>query len=294
MQTDLVNKIQQWHDHPEDFQLIERIPVTKTGCQWPVNLHEPVGDEITMVILDTETTGLSLEEDVIIELGLVKISYSKSAKRITSILDVVSLYEDPKRPIPEHITQLTGITQDMVTGKSIDEALVAQWLHDKQLTVAHNAKFDRPVFEKRFPNLTGLYWACSFQGIDWDVLSFESRKLKYLLKDAGWFYEGHRASIDCLAVAWLFYVVPESLTNLLDNARKNTVVVKALGAPFDVKDQLKARGYFWQPNEKYWCTEIFEADLPAEQGFLKDLYPRSETAAEYTMKSAKERFKSSV
>lgn len=98
-----------------------------------------------------------------------------------------------------------------------------------------------------------------------------------------------------MAEAWLFYVVPESLTNLLDNARKNTVLVKALGAPFDVKDQLKARGYFWQPNEKYWWTEIFEADLPTEQAFLKDLYPkRSETAAEYTMKSAKERFKSSV
>ena len=281
----------QWSAHPEDFQLIQRIPVTKSYCQWPIQLNEPVGDEITMVILDTETTGLSLEEDVIIELGLVKISYSKSAKRITSILDVVSLYEDPHRPIPENITQLTGITNEMVAGQKIDEALVTEWLHERQLTVAHNAQFDRPVFEKRFPHLSGLYWACSFQGIAWDELGCESRKLKYLLKDAGWFYEGHRASIDCLAVAWLFYIKPESLESLLDNARKKTAVVKAMAAPFDVKDQLKARGYYWNGSDKYWWTEIWENDLEAEKAFLKALYPRSETDAEYEIKSAKERFK---
>ena len=95
-----------------------------------------------MVVLDTETTGLSSETDVIIELGMVKVMYSKSLNRISSIIEVVSLYEDPLRPIPPLITQLTGITDDMVAGQKIDDAWVKAWQGNKPLFVAHNAKFD--------------------------------------------------------------------------------------------------------------------------------------------------------
>ena len=219
--TDLNERYQQWLARPEDFQLLERIPFTQKTAQWPQQLFEPVGDEVEMVILDTETTGLSATDDAIIELGMVKLMYSKSLNRITSIIEVISVYEDPQRPIPEQITRLTGITDEMVKNQRIDDEWVATWLGNKPLIVAHNAQFDRPFFEKRFPGLTDLYWACSIQGIKWSDLGFESRKLKYLLQDSGWFYEGHRASIDCLAVAWLLYTIPETLQQLLTTARLN-------------------------------------------------------------------------
>ena len=67
-----------------------------------------------MVLLDTETTGLSADDESIIELGMVKVLYSPSDKRIVSIVDVISLYDDPSKPIPELITELSGITDDMV------------------------------------------------------------------------------------------------------------------------------------------------------------------------------------
>ncbi|MCV6022403.1 DNA polymerase III subunit epsilon, partial [Escherichia coli] len=82
------------------------------------------------------------------------------------------------------------------------------WLSDDPLVVAHNAQFDRPFFEKRFAALGHLSWACSASGIDWKALGFESRKLEYLLLRLGWFYEGHRAATDCLAMAWLFHLLP--------------------------------------------------------------------------------------
>lgn len=289
---------QRFHDidqHPEDFRLLERIPLTKTANTWPLELSEPVGDELVMVLLDTETTGLSCEDDAIIELGMVKILYSKSQKRIVSILDVISLYEDPKRPIPEFITQLTGINDEMVAGQRIDDALVSQWLGDNTLVVAHNASFDRPFFEKRFSHLTHLPWACTARGIDWPELGFESRKLEYLLLRLGWFYEGHRASIDCLAMAWLFYVLPEAMVDMLETARRRTVSVKAFGAPFEVKDTLKEHGYRWHNGDKgankHWWRELDEKDLIAEQAFLDTVYHQGSQQAHYDYQDARSRFK---
>lgn len=230
-------------ERPEDFRLLERIPLTREPQSWPLEFSPLVGDEQPMVLLDTETTGLSAEDESIIELGMVKVLYSPSAKRIVSIVDVISLYEDPGKPIPELITELTSITDEMVQGQHIDDALVASWLSDDPLVVAHNAQFDRPFFEKRFAALGHLSWACSASGIDWKALGFESRKLEYLLLRSGWFYEGHRAATDCLAMAWLFHLLPESVANLLSEADRRTVLVRAFGAPFDVKDYLKERGY---------------------------------------------------
>ena len=122
--TDLNERYQQWLARPEDFQLLERIPFTQKTAQWPQQLFEPVGDEVEMVILDTETTGLSATEDAIIELGMVKLMYSKSLNRITSIIEVISVYEDPQRPITEQITRLTGITDEMVKNQRIDDEWV--------------------------------------------------------------------------------------------------------------------------------------------------------------------------
>ncbi len=135
----------------------------------------------------------------------------------------------------------------------------------------------------------------SAMGIDWNSLGFESRKLKYLLQDSGWFYEGHRASIDCLAVAWLFYIEPESLVQLLHNARQTSAIVRAIGAPFDAKDQLKERGYRWHNGDKgqakHWWLEVTSAKLDEEKLFLTQLYPRFEQQGLIEMKNALNRFK---
>ena len=293
--TDLNERYQQWLARPEDFQLLERIPFTQKTAQWPQQLFEPVGDEVEMVILDTETTGLSATDDAIIELGMVKLMYSKSLNRITSIIEVISVYEDPQRPIPEQITRLTGITDEMVKNQRIDDEWVATWLGNKPLIVAHNAQFDRPFFEKRFPGLTELYWACSIQGIKWSDLGFESNKLKYLLQDSGWFYEGPRASIDCLALAWLLYTLPETLQQLLTTARQTSVLVRAIGAPFDAKNELKNRGYRWDNGDKghpkHWWREISSQELAEEKAFLALLYPQIEQQAVFETKNARSRFK---
>ena len=59
------------------------------------------------VVFDIETTGLSPVYDRITEIGAVKIEDGKIVDRYSQLIN-------PKRPIPQEITELTGITNEMV------------------------------------------------------------------------------------------------------------------------------------------------------------------------------------
>lgn len=283
---------------PGDFRLVERVPLT-VGWEAAgrVDLAEVVGDECRMVLLDLETTGFNVDEEKIIELGMVEVLYSPSARRITSVLRAVSMLEDPGKPITEEITGITGITDEMVAGLRIDEAVVNDFLGDGPVVVAHSASFDRPFFDRRFPAYADLSWGCTLKGVDWRGLGFEGSKLEYLLMKDGWFYGGHRAAVDCLAMAWLLHRRADAFAMLLDSVAAETVVVRAFGAPYAVKDLLKARGYKWHGADdgrmnKHWWIEIPGSALGDEQEYLDSEYRDGSTLAHYSYMDATKRFKS--
>jgi len=95
----------------------------------------------TIVVLDTETTGFSAKNDEIIELALLSVSASG---RITEYDEFIRL--SAGRVLPQKITELTHITQDMLlTGVSKEDAAIAlarALTAGKTLVVAYNAQFD--------------------------------------------------------------------------------------------------------------------------------------------------------
>ena len=58
-----LNRIQEIEDEPGDFRLLERVPLTKSSAEFPLSISPEVGDEKTIIFLDTETTGLSWKND---------------------------------------------------------------------------------------------------------------------------------------------------------------------------------------------------------------------------------------
>nr|WP_290950792.1 hypothetical protein [Halomonas sp.] len=82
--------------------------------------------------------------------------------------------------------------------------------------------------------------------------------------------------MDCSATAWLMHINEAAFAQLLTSARQRTVVIRAFGAPFDVKDTLKARGYSWHSGDKGsnkgWWTEVDANAAEEEQAFLNATY----------------------
>lgn len=229
------------------------------------------------VFLDIEATGLSLTEDHLIELGMVKFEYSSDG-RIFRILEEFNGYQDPGTDISEFITELTGINNDMVKGQKIDETKVAQYLENVDLIIAHNAKFDRPFFEKTFPNIESKAWACSMYDINWNNEKIESHKLEYIAYKYNFFYKGHRAITDCLVglhilSQQLYNSKQLALKQLLDNAMQPRFKIWAQNAAYAHKDLLRTRKYKWDThpidNFKAWSIELSEHQVEAEIKYLK-------------------------
>lgn len=100
------------------------------------NLSEDsLADEF--VVFDIETTGLSAKNDMITEIGAVKI-------RDGSVIDSYSQLINPRVPIPSKIVELTGITDDMVKDQPKIEDVIGDFKDfiGNSILVAHNAKFD--------------------------------------------------------------------------------------------------------------------------------------------------------
>ena len=99
----------------------------------------------------------------------------------------------------EEASLITGITDDMVVGHSIDATAVEAMIADADIIIAHNASFDRPMVEKHWPCFAEKPWGCTLTSIDWLHQGFTAGKLDYLGLQFGWFYDGHRALADCEA-----------------------------------------------------------------------------------------------
>ena len=114
----------------EAYYVNDEAPALSTGMA-SESFEQPT------VVFDLETTGLSAAVCEIIEFGAVKLVGGE-------IVDRYSCFCKPSSPIPEEITKLTSITNEMVEdAPSIREGLIGFLEFSKDcLLVAHNAKFD--------------------------------------------------------------------------------------------------------------------------------------------------------
>ena len=290
-----LERIDEIQKHPQDFKLLERIPLTIEGMdtRLPIKLNDPVeGERIHHVVfLDTETTGMDANNEKIIELGMVRVTYSFDRKIMLSIDKIYDEFEDPGKEIPLEIQQLTHITNEMVAGHKFDNDKVAQMLAGRPLVVAHNARFDRPFFDRRFPSLGDLSWVCSLNSVNWDSLGDNGRKLEFLCQVRGWFYDAHRAYDDCLALLWLMHIEPEAFEMLINSALRQEYKINAIGSPFEIKDKLKSLGYRFDATRKCWyITVSSKEELDKQISILNQYYDAS--SAEIVKLSAKNRYKS--
>ena len=130
---------------------------------------------------------------------MVKFAYS-AAGEITGVIDVFHAFRQPTIAIPAEVTAITGITDALVAGHTIDDGAVASFAAGSHIIIAHNAGFDRKFAERFWLLFTDKHWACSMFEIDWKAHGLAGARLSYLLANVGLFHDAHRAVDDCHAL----------------------------------------------------------------------------------------------
>ena len=229
------------------------------------------------LMVDVETTGLDAARNEIIELAMVPFTYGLDGQ-VFGIGEAFTALRQPSENIPEEITTITGITDQMVEGKVIDPADVEAFIVPAALVIAHNASFDRRFLERFCEGFVTKPWACSMTQVAWAGEGYEGTKLGYLAQASGFFYDRHRAVHDCLAaIELLARPLPKTgasaLAQLLQRARTPSWRIWAENSPYDFKDVLKARGYRWNGDgngsPRAWYIDVKDAARETEVAFLK-------------------------
>ena len=278
--------------HP-DYKIIRRIAPRNSFA-------ESDGRTLSKgVVVDTETTGTDYDKEAIIELGMVLFEFDPETGVVYNVLGTIDQLEDPGFPIPPEATAVHGITDEMVSGKRIDDSSVERFLEGVSLVVAHNSKFDRVFMEKRLPIFETLPWGCSFAQVDWSAEGVGSAKLEYIAYQYGFFYDAHRADVDCFALLEVLQQkLPKSgemvLKTILNSLGQKSYKIYAIGSPFDTKDALKARSYRWDGDKKCWHITVTGDDaLKAEVAWLKsNVYGGKPAKVEIEVQNCMTRFSS--
>ena len=172
--------------------------------------EDDTGFDDEFVVFDIETTGLSAMTCKITEIGAVLVQKGE-------VLKVFSTFVNPEGHIPEEITELTGITDDMVADAPSQGDAVKAFIEfvGKRTVVAHNANFDMGFIRRAAEN-AGIHFDPPYL----DTLSmsrFLNPELKnhkldtlvdfYRLGD----FNHHRACDDAEVTAKIFCKMTEKL-----------------------------------------------------------------------------------
>ena len=99
-----------------------------------------------IIVFDTETTGIDCKKDEIIEVGILETSLKNKRPETVRSDDLLIRLSGGKK-LPPFITELTGITEEMLMKDGISKeeaaAKIASYLQGGRiLLVAYNAQFD--------------------------------------------------------------------------------------------------------------------------------------------------------
>ncbi|RVU05800.1 DNA polymerase III subunit epsilon [Novosphingobium umbonatum] len=257
--------------HP-DFRVLRRLQNVDSFYR-----GAPLAPLRVGVAVDVETTGLDHDRDRIIELAAQRFRFD-ALGRVVQLGQPRVWREDPEMELDPRITMLTGLTDQDLAGQSIDEGAAVDLLASADITIAHNAGFDRPFVDRRLPALSGKPWACSMVELDWLALGFEGKALSQLVSQCGWFYAGHRAENDILALIHLLaHSLPDPsglgdhtiLSHLMAASEQPNYRINAVDAPFEAKDALKAKAYRWDGAMRFWWRSVAQDELEAEIEWLR-------------------------
>jgi DNA polymerase III subunit epsilon len=208
----------------------------------------------TVLILDTETTGLTPAEGEVIEIAAVRYSLSDACV-IEAHSWLVQAESNPAEPV-NHIAPA-----------SLKHGVDLAWAWNETDTsadgcdavLAHNSDFDRQWVPEEAERLLALPWIDTCGAITWPRESKPGSSLIHLALDHGLaVVDPHRALSDCLLLARLLTRCAElghELATLLAPGLRPRALFQAL-VSFDDREKAKSAGFHWDAPTKRWLRKM--------------------------------------
>lgn len=208
----------------------------------------------TLMILDTETTGLDPATDRLCEVGAVLFSVGHRA-----VIQQVSFL----LPIDDNPVQaINGISPDLAAWQAPLHALplFLEMASVSDAFVAHNAEFDRQwVTPLLTPALLSLPWICTCEGIRWPGLRLNPSLVDLALAYGVPVWAAHRALTDCTYLAHVLARDPLLEEHLAQGLEPRRLVVAQVS--YDQREQAKAAGFRWDPITKQWSRRCSQSEI---------------------------------
>jgi DNA polymerase III subunit epsilon len=189
---------------------------------------------VNYAIVDIETTGGSTKSSKITEIAIYKHDGTK-------IIDSFDTLVNPEMPIPEFISRLTGIHDDMVENAPKFYEIAKQIIEFTEdcIFVAHNVGFDYGIIRHEFKLLGYDYrkaHLCTVRASRYVIPDHESYSLGKLTKALGIQLVGrHRAKGDAEATAHLFTLLHQTDSKGLQTFIQEEVNPKILHPNLDLE-----------------------------------------------------------
>ena len=243
---------------------------------------ERSAEDLVLIFLDVETTGLRFDSDKIIQLSLRPVLVNKKTYKISALAKSKTYFNDPGFQLSDEIKKLTNISDDQLRGEKIDWDWLYATLKKADFVVCHNANFDRGMVESQFKRLnlpaTETIWACSMSQVFWRDFCRPSKSLEVLCAWSGFFYDSHQAHNDVDA---MIHVLRKNnkIEELLKAAESPEFRVFAMNSPREKNSELKKRRYRWDPSVSCWYkvfanSEFANSEIEWLKSFDKVIEPQ--------------------
>lgn len=208
----------------------------------------------SLLILDTETTGLSPTTDSLCEVGAVLFSVPHRA-----VIQQVSFL----LPIPSNPAQhINGISPALSCLVDHDQAwrLFLEMAFHADAFLAHNAEFDRQWIDPLLTaGLRTLPWICTCEGIRWPGLRLNPSLTDLALAYGVPVWAAHRALTDCTYLAQVLARDPDLELHLAQGLEPRRLVIARVS--YDDREQAKAAGFRWDPQRREWSRRCSQSEI---------------------------------
>ena len=209
----------------------------------------------SILIIDTETTGLDENKNEVIEVGCILFHVSTRAvlSQVSFLLPVISNEAEYINRISAEVSNIDQPWEDAIS-------YFLKLVEYCDLIVAHNVEFDKKWFGKGKLPVLKKNWLCSLEDIDWSFKS--SLKTRPSVTDLALSFEIpvwnlHRALSDCYYLSEVFKRY-ENLEDMLLKASQPRYLYKAI-VSYEERSLAKNAGFRWNnPIQGAWTRKMSE------------------------------------